>query len=149
LVLAQDQPVFRATSLWLCMDPHTRRLASLPDELAAQYAPRQETVTREDLSAWKPSCPENDPLSWTASIRLSDMDGNGHLNNAVYLDLAEDALYRAENSESKIDSCRILFGREVPAGTGTLDLEVWSDANHALVRLGGTDQNALVEIRHQ
>ncbi|NCC24248.1 MAG: hypothetical protein EOM25_03465 [Deltaproteobacteria bacterium] len=148
-VTVEGRPLLRATSLWLTIDPGTRRLAALPEEASSLYRPIPETALDEDIGAWKPSCPPQVATPVESGIRLADMDGNGHLNNAVYLDMAEDALYRVRGHEPTFKSFRVVFGREIPVGSTSVWVDVWTGPQKTQVLIGGEQEHAWVELGHE
>lgn len=91
---AQGNLVFRAVSLWVLMDMHTRSMV-LPGKSGIDLTGTQ----RGDELPFPSSIPPK-PLENTATrqVTYADLDRNGHVNNARYMDwvdqLLPDTFYR-------------------------------------------------------
>ena len=117
---ADDEKVLAvATTSWLVVNIDTRRLVreTLLDE---------DSVCKED--AMSPSCgkiriPDKDAMELVAShtVSYSDIDLNGHANNAMYIVWAMDAVGCDVTMKCPLKEVLINFNHEVKAGE-TVDL---------------------------
>jgi acyl-CoA thioesterase FadM len=73
------------------------------EALAAAVLPRVEI-------SWEPVDSERHPgaFLWDTTVRLTDCDSNGHINNAIYASLAEEARGMAANSSAYSGNGNIL-----------------------------------------
>jgi hypothetical protein len=66
----------------------------VPPERAAQFPVGEAAVFRPDLDQLRFTPPAAGAAGTAVSLRYSDFDGNGHLNNTAYLDCLQTALAR-------------------------------------------------------
>ena len=85
-----------ASTLWLYVNLSTKSLTRVPAELAAQFPAGSTTdIFRPDLDKLRLKPPAAGSTTVPVSLRYSDFDGNGHLNNTAYFDCLQTALARA------------------------------------------------------
>lgn len=86
--------VARAWSDWVYVDLTRARPARVPDEMIAAFAPTHagDEIPREPLAVGE--VPE-DAFLHERPVLLRDLDGLGHVNNAVAVDVFEEALVAA------------------------------------------------------
>lgn len=93
----EDEKIGEATSLWVTLDPRTRRILrpnALPQNNIVFY--RMEEMSL--LSPLKFSC-DRVQRQDTYTVRYSDLDVNRHLNNARIVDLVSDTLALQERTD--------------------------------------------------
>jgi len=90
--------VVSASSLWLYLNLRTKTLVRVPPDRAAQFPVGEAEVFRPDLDKLRFTPPAPDAAGSAVSLRYSDFDGNGHLNNTAYLDCLQTALARGDFS---------------------------------------------------
>ncbi len=99
VALSEGKPIFQATTVWLVIDRNTRRIVSA-DKLSEIYncdfdtahcdvLPDFERIRRDDGYA----------LCYDKTVRRTDLDVNGHVNNTNYVNYALDALDPCEVAE--------------------------------------------------
>lgn len=93
-VYCGNELVVSASSLWLYINLSTKTLARVPENLAAQFPVGRAEVFRPDLEKRKYAPPAPEAAACAVSLRYSDFDGNGHLNNTAYFDCLQTALAR-------------------------------------------------------
>lgn len=85
-----EEPVIEADSQWVFLDTARRRPARIPEEVYSRYGRVGES---DDLPTPPPPRePETDERTRSFSVRMSDIDTNGHVNNIRYVEWALETL---------------------------------------------------------
>ncbi len=84
--------VASASSVWLYFNLATKTLCRVPREIAAGFPTHPEGVSFPGLEKMRLEPPREGSPSREVSIRYSDVDGNGHVNNTAYIDYLQTAL---------------------------------------------------------
>jgi len=116
--------IIAGSSLWLYVSVRTRSIIRVPREVAAKFPVGTEEVFCPDLEALELSAP--DPATAPAaviSLRYSDVDANGHVNNTAYLELLQSALASA-GGDVRPRSVRIKYGKGIAAGTAAAEVRL-------------------------
>lgn len=82
--------IAEGSSSWILCDPISRRILrprQFPHEMQ-----QHEELAIPAVDAEKIALPDTMQPAGSRTVRYSDLDGNGHVNNAVYADIACDAL---------------------------------------------------------
>ena len=87
---AEGKPVAKGSSSWILCDPQTRRILR-PRQFPHEMQQHEELAVPE-VNAEKILLPEGMADAGLRTVRYSDLDGNGHVNNAIYADIACDVL---------------------------------------------------------
>lgn len=106
---------------WLLADPQSHKILrpSVFDRYGLEMFPNDgETITR-----YRIHCPVGTGTSHLRQVRFSDLDYNGHMNNAVYASVVLDALPPDVTMEREPTSFGILFQKEAKFGQ-VIDLDV-------------------------
>lgn len=106
-------PIAEGSSSWILCDPQTRRILrprQFPHEMQ-----QHEELALPQVNAEKILLPDNMTDAGVRAVRYSDLDGNGHVNNAIYADIACDALPIALLERGLHEFC-INFIREAKHG---------------------------------
>lgn len=108
---ASGEPLISASALWALVDIHARKLV-IPEPYGIFVAP---IVTGDELPL--PAAPVSLPAESTfqLAVPFSYVDLNGHLNNARYLDLAEDHAPAAAEGRELME-IRIEYASEARLG---------------------------------
>ncbi len=87
-----NEPIARANTDWIYLDTATNQPVAIPDQLKTAFFP-EGAPAQAGKRARFPEPPPPPPGAFTASRRVEwrDVDGVGHVNNAVYLSYIEDA----------------------------------------------------------
>ncbi|HUJ43656.1 MAG TPA: acyl-ACP thioesterase domain-containing protein [Opitutaceae bacterium] len=123
-VLCGEELVVSASSLWLYVNARTKSLVRVPGQIAAAFPSGPGAVFRPDLDQLKLIPP--DPASatrWPVSVRYSDLDGNGHVNNTAYFDYLQTALIRSRfpPRPAKVE---IQFLKEIPPEVDAVEVQL-------------------------
>lgn len=79
----------KSKSTWVLMDRETRKVERVKDEIVEPYESEKTSKILRPHQFVKKSKMEN-PIEVTYPVRFSDLDMNGHVNNAKYYDWAAD-----------------------------------------------------------
>lgn len=86
---------YQVTTLWICIDPVAGRPAPLSEQFIELYGPAAQGRT-VSARLVHPKQPADDARPWTWPLRAVDVDTLGHVNNAAYWAVLEEALDGAE-----------------------------------------------------
>jgi len=114
------QPLAWGTSAWVVMDMASRRMLPIPDFVAQGY-PKDQPDCRPFATRAVPKLREPAHQAQLLS-RRADMDANGHVNNARYVDWVLEAMqqdFAATHEPSMVD---ITFRAECGAGVPLVSL---------------------------
>lgn len=129
--------VIAGSSLWLYVSLATKSIVRVPRAVAERFPARTEDVFCPELETL--AFPEIDggaaAKAFPVSVRYGDVDANGHVNNAVYLDYLQTALARA-GAPARPGDVRLRFGKGIPA-----------EADAVTVRLASTSTAGAAESR--
>jgi acyl-ACP thioesterase len=116
---AQGNPKVKATTSWLVLNLETRRLVRDP-ELMEDGTVNQEHVI--ETPADKVQMPKDveTVLALEHVVAYSDVDMNGHSNNAMYMQWAMDAVEYELASSRPVKELTINFNHETKAGDKVL-----------------------------
>ena len=108
---SNETPIVKATSAWLLMDIHSRRMLRVEHVL-----PRlsQVNIPRDAIRAVpeKLTAPEALTLHHTHTVRFSDLDLNNHVNNVKYVEWALDCLPWETWTRQTVSLLQINFNHE-------------------------------------
>lgn len=82
------------TSVWAYVDVVRGRIVRVPENVGETYTHEPDRALDFDVDAWRGDARFPPAASVALSTRSGDFDTNGHMNNSVYLDLAETAWRR-------------------------------------------------------
>ena len=108
---AQDREIFRAISLWVLMDRTTRTMV-LPAKSGLIFSG---TVRGGELAVPGSLIPKTYANSCSRTVRFTDLDRNGHMNNTRYLDWIADVLpssFHCDHSLRELTICYLSEARE-------------------------------------
>lgn len=89
---AGGELLLAASSLWLRLNHQTKALVSVPPELARAFPARTDDVFHAGIEKLRFEEPPDTAAVQEISLRYSDIDLNGHVNNAAYFDYVQTAL---------------------------------------------------------
>ncbi len=142
------EQLLAGSSLWLWIDLRTRALARVPEELEAKFPvggagrpPYRPELERLRFVAPGAAAPET-----AVSVRYSDCDANGHVNNTAYFDYLQTALARQGRAAhpAKIE---LQFLREIPPAAEAVRVRLEArEAGVAAFAIGGAEGDYAVGI---
>ena len=106
--------VARGSSVWLFFDTRKKRISKVPKPISRRYEVESEKWFDNEINDWK-TCGKIDPEEMIdISLRYSDFDLNGHVNNTVYFGFLETLYHNAGNTNTRpIKKLKIRFFREI------------------------------------
>ena len=136
--------LMEARSGWALVNPFTRAIMR-PQEFDEALPGRLLPMPEEDCGApaflrlrLKETDPDTEPAGERKAV-YSDIDGNGHVDNARYLDMAMDVLPQGMTAREPAE-VQVLFSREtMPGETLSLFRKVGEDGADVKGIIGGKD----------
>ena len=133
---ADGEKLFRMVSLWVLMDTEKRSLV-LPGRGGLTIHGCNRGCEAPIPGSLTPGQYEN---STAVTVRYSELDRNGHMNNTRYLDWVDDLLSLAYHKTHRLQSCTVCYLQELLPDSGChLSWEMDEDG---LLRVEGTLLNS-------
>ena len=138
-VFCGDELVVAASSLWLYVNLQTKALIRVPEEIAARFPSGRGAVLSPDLDKLKLAPPRPGSVQpCPVSVRYSDVDGNGHVNNTAYLDFLQTALVK-RGLPARPQKVAIQFLKEIPPGAESVNVCLEVEEPAIVFSLGGAE----------
>ncbi|NOX35615.1 MAG: hypothetical protein GXP56_18115 [Deltaproteobacteria bacterium] len=113
--------VARGSSIWLFYDFKRKRIAKVPAWISELYECEKEKYFDKELDDWKSCGKINPEKNMDISLRYSDFDVNGHVNNTIYIGFLETLYHETiNNNEKSIKNIKIRFCREIGRDKGKI-----------------------------
>ena len=138
---AEGNELFRSISLWVLMDPASRALV-LPGKSGVTV---DGLLRGSELAVPGSLVPKNFQNTACRTVCYTELDTNGHMNNARYLDWLEDLLPAAFHKTHTPREFTVCYQSEATEGE-TLDLN-WELSAEGILRLDGLRQNQEANAR--
>jgi acyl-ACP thioesterase len=122
-VYCGDELVVSASTLWLYVNLKTKSLCRVPQEITATFPSRPDAVFHPDLDKLELTPPAAATAGHDVSVRYSDVDGNGHVNNTAYFDYLQTALARG-GFPPRPRRLEIQFLKEIPPDTDKVSVRL-------------------------
>jgi len=106
------EPVASASSVWLYLDLARKAICRVPRDVADGFPARPGEAFFPDLERLRLGPVAGGPIGRDISVRYSDVDGNGHVNNTAYFDYLQTAL-AAEGFPPRPRTVQVQFLREI------------------------------------
>ncbi len=139
-VLAGDELLAAAATLWLFIDLHKKRPRRIPPEWPHAYTIEGDDAVTCDLDGWQPETLPGDETFIPITLRRSDFDPHGHVNNTAYFDFIETLLAAATRKDSALQGLRIKFQREIPGHVKAVKAGFTPSATGGIFRIYNGDQ---------
>lgn len=107
-----DRPKVKATTSWLVMNIDTRRLVRDPELIDVDGVCKEDAIETPAGKVQMPNDIEPAPVM-THRVAYSDVDMNGHANNAMYMHWAMDAVGYEVTSRLPVKCLTINFNHEI------------------------------------
>ena len=135
-----EELLLSASSLWLWIDLRTRTLARVPEALAAAFPVGGDgrPPYRAELERTRFAAPAATAPAVPVTVRYSDFDANGHVNNTAFLDYLQTALAR-HGLPPHPRRLELQFVREIPLAAKTVEVRVESGPVETVFAIGGPD----------
>ena len=121
ILYAGDEKIATAASMWLYVDTQRRRIIRIPAGVSAAYTIETESAMDNRFDTWKAETRFTPTFSKSISVRTSDYDPLGHVNNAVYLDYVDTLVTHALNNGAGIGRLIIEFKKELGQDVETVE----------------------------
>ena len=117
LVRKKGETAAMISSQWILVNSETRKIMKV-DEVDFSNYTMDEYVDVMPGSKFKISREDADAMEKVGSktVRLSDADYNGHMNNTKYVDMLCDYIPELEAGTHRVTAMRIHFSKEAPIG---------------------------------
>ena len=142
LTAEDGTPLVTGISSWIVADPIARRI--IPTKRFTLRPPIESRREHDCLGYGKIAVPDDVQLLDERTIRYSDIDGNGHVNNARYGAFLADALPEVYRGKTFTD-VRINFSKEAVLGERMHVLGCFDDDAGKAVIVGRTAEAASFE----
>ena len=129
-----EELVVSASSLWLYVDLETKALTRVPKPLADRFPSGNAGVHRPDLDKHRLEPMAKAGHGDAVTLRFSDFDGNGHVNNTAYLDFLQTALSR-RGLPIRPRVVEVQFVREVLPSVEAVSIRVEGSESSASFRI--------------
>ena len=131
-----DELVLSASSLWLYVNLKTKSLIRVPEEVARSFPSRPGEEFRPELEKLKLAAPAGGSApACRVSVRYSDFDGNGHVNNTTYFDVLQTALARGGLS-TRPQTVEVQFLKEISPEVEWVDVQLERRDQAAIFGIG-------------
>jgi acyl-ACP thioesterase len=143
-VYCGEELLLSASSLWLYVNMRTKSLIRVPDDVARSFPSRPGEEFRPDLEKLRlaPLAGGSAPAS-RISVRYSDFDGNGHVNNIAYFDALQTALARSGFSP-RPQTVEAQFLKEITPEIESMDVH-FEQREHAIAFAIGSAQDLFAQ----
>ena len=132
-VFCGEELVVSASSLWLYVNLRTKSLVRIPAEIAVTFPSGSGAVFCPDLDKLKlVPADAGTARTYPVSVRYSDVDGNGHVNNTAYFDYLQTALVKG-GFPPRPQNVEIQFLKEIPPQAEAVN--VWLEARGQTVAI--------------
>lgn len=141
-VYKNGEKVVEADTKWLLINAQTRSLMKIPKDVAESYG---ETEGFE-YKGKKIKSLESYENKIDLKIRKSDIDINGHVNNAVYLDYAIEGL---EESNKDKGDLQIIYKKEVKYGEKLTLNYTMDNSDYYFMITSGDEEKTIGHIKFE
>jgi len=108
----QGDQLVKIEAVFALMNPETRKVSSVPDEIVAPYG----SVKIKRIKRYPKIEPITQGYSLPYRVRFYDIDSNQHVNNAIYFNWLLDVLGHDFLTKHLVQEVTIRFDREVAYG---------------------------------
>lgn len=113
LVTSDCETLLSASSVWIFFDALRRKIIRSPQEMEDRYTIHDESACNPTLDRWKARQDIQATVAQPVTIRHSDYDPMGHVNNTSYIDFLETAVNRKIKHGLRISDLKIQYLREL------------------------------------
>lgn len=114
--------VIASSSLWVYLNMQTKTLVRVPEELAANFPVVERDVYEPEVDRLAPRGPVSaGAIRSPVTLRYSDVDTNGHVNNTAYLEILQTALSKHAPS-ARPSAVKMRFLKEILPTAESVDV---------------------------
>lgn len=122
-----------ATAHWAIIDLEKRKMASIPGFVTEQY-PAEEPRALDTCYERLPAL-EKPEFEYVTQARLTDIDQNGHVNNAVYVDWLVNSMPPEFSRQHRLVESELLYRNEALLGESVTCVSQAASGDEPLTRL--------------
>lgn len=117
LMTSEKGEIARGTSIWIFFDVKRNRIARIPSDITERYGIEKEHWFETEIDEWK-TCGAIEPeQDIDITMRYSDFDINGHVNNTIYFGFLETLYYQTiQNGMTPVRNIKIRYNQEIERG---------------------------------
>ena len=139
-ITAGTEPIATASSVWLFIDMRRKKILRLPGVVGDAYTVETERALTPGLDGWKGRRDFSAASHVTTSVRRSDYDPVGHVNNAAYLDYLETAVLAGFGEAARIQRLTVEFLKEIDHAADTVSTGLKETDDGCLFKIYGDGQ---------
>lgn len=127
--------VAKATSIWYFIDVERKKPLKVPEDIIARYNSLKLAPNFPDLKSKKFYFEHNDFFTYNITLRYSDFDSNKHVNNTVYFNLLQTALFRKHGFVPFLSNISCHFVHEIPVDIKNVDIDIYEYGSEGSFRI--------------
>ena len=135
-----DELLLSGSSLWLWIDLRTRMLTRVPQELESAFPVGGEgrASHKPELERLRFAAVAESATATPVTVRYSDCDANGHVNNTAYFDYLQTSLVSQGRSAHPL-RLELQFVREIPTNAEAVQVRLEARAEALAFAIGGAE----------
>ncbi|WP_027358075.1 acyl-[acyl-carrier-protein] thioesterase [Desulforegula conservatrix] len=126
-VFSGNEKIAAASSIWLFVSLKDKKIMKIPSDVDSGYSSIERKALESDIDFFRPDFMSEPYLSADITVRSTDFDPLGHVNNTVYLDYVETLLAHGDMEDEEIRSVRINYSSEIGKGVGVIRAQLSRD----------------------
>jgi acyl-ACP thioesterase len=139
-IFAGNQRIAAASSVWLYIDMQNKKILRLPETVGADYTVETESALGMALDGWKGQRLFPVETHIETTIRRSDYDPVGHVNNAAYLEYLETSVLADFGETARIITLNIEFLKEIDRNVRAISTGMKDTDQGCLFKISDDDQ---------
>lgn len=142
---ARGEPLFEAEAVLVLVDTARGRMTRISEELFASYGPEDKRVFPDTPGRLR--APETALYTRPITMRHSDIDFNGHVHNARYVDFALEALPPEARTPGRFSQIRIACSRAVKESDEAAANYCFLNNAHVVTVTGNNAPCTVIELK--
>lgn len=121
--LKKGEKVFaKATSLWYLINLEKRKIVKIPEDIIKKYNSLKLDPNFDNLEKKRFDFEGDISFNDKITLRYSDFDSNGHVNNTAYFNYIQTGLFNFKGKLPFIESISCQFLKEIPEGYKSVNI---------------------------
>lgn len=145
----QGNLIITASSKWILLDNQRGKIVRMNPEMINKYEPEFDKRTFDMTEFENIKEPESYQYETEYTVRRADIDGNNHVHNLNYIEIANEALPEDVYRGALFKDVKVMYKKEMKLGDTVKCKYSFSDDNHIVV-IKSTDEkivHAIIEMR--
>jgi len=114
LIYSSKGEIARGSGIWIFYNSRKKRIARIPKDISTRYEVENEKWFDHEIEDWKTCGQIESDQNIDISLRYSDFDMNGHVNNTKYIGFLETLYHHAIHRDgTPIKNIKLRFYREI------------------------------------